>query len=181
MRNPNFDSTIGLWSTQPATPGVVRFDSADSDGWAVSGSVLMEFVAGTQVYGVSQCVEVGDTDDYIFGGRVLTASPSASAPEAFGQVQYFGSTNCTTLVLGSEVLGGVVAGDTGGVWVSLPESPHTPPVGARSAYVSFLAVAGAAPSFATSFDTVFFRIELGAMFADGFETGDMSQWSATVP
>ncbi len=181
LRNPNFDSTISLWSTQPATPGVVRFDAEDSDGWAVSGSVLMEFVAGTQVYGVSQCVEVGDTDDYIFGGRVLTASPSASDPEAFGQVQYFASTNCTTLILGTEVLGGVVAGDTGGAWVSLPESPHTPPVGARSAYVSFLAVAGAAPSFATSFDTVSFRIELGAMFADGFETGDMSQWSASVP
>jgi 6-phosphogluconolactonase (cycloisomerase 2 family) len=181
LRNPNFDSTIGLWSTQPATPGVVRFDAEDSDGWAVSGSALMEFVAGTQVYGVSQCVEVGDTDDYIFGGRVRTASPSASAPEAFGQVQYFGSTNCTTLLLGSEVLGGAVAGDTGGLWVSLPQSPHTPPVGARSAYVSFLAVAGAAPSFATSFDTVFFRIELGAMFADSFETGDTTQWSATVP
>ena len=102
--------------------------------------------------------------------RKLSARTSA-----FGQVQYFGSTNCTTLVLGTEVLGGVVAGDTGGAWVSLPEAPHTPPVGARSAYVSFLAVAGAAPSFATSFDTVSFRIELGAMFADGFETGDMTQ------
>jgi hypothetical protein len=141
----------------------------------------MELVAGTQAYGVSQCVEVGDTDLYVFGGRVRTASPSASDPEAFGQVQYFGSTNCTTLVLGSEVLGVAVAGDTGGVWASLPKLPHTPPLGARSAYVSFLAVAGAAPSFATSFDTVFFRIEVGAIFADGFESGDMTQWSSTFP
>ena len=170
-----------LWSALPATPGVVRFDAADSDGWAVSGSVLMEFVAGTPVYGVSQCVQVVDTSNYVFGGLVLTASPSAVDPETFGQVQYFGSTNCTTTVLGSEVLGGLVAGDTGGLWAELPESIHTPPAGARSAYVSFLADAGAAPSFATSFDTLYFRVEVGSLFADGFESGDTTLWSASVP
>ncbi|MBP9143729.1 MAG: beta-propeller fold lactonase family protein [Thermoanaerobaculia bacterium] len=181
LRNPNFDSSINLWSTLPATPGVVRFDAEDSDAWAVSGSVLMEFVAGTPVYGVSQCVPVVDTSDYVFGGLVLTVSPSAVDPETFGQVQYFGSTNCTTTVLGSEVFGGIVAGDTAGLWTELPESIHTPPAGARSAYVSFLADAGAAPSFATSFDTLYFRVEVGSLFADGFESGDSTLWSATVP
>ena len=181
LLNPNFDSAISSWTTLPATPGVVRFDADDSDGWAVSGSVLMELVAGTQTYGLSQCVQVEDTSDYILGGRVRTASPSATAPTAFGQVQYFSSTNCTTGVLGSEVLGGVVAGDTADAWVALPESPHTPPVDARSAYVSFLSVAGAAPSFATSFDTLSFRVEVGALFANGFESGDTTLWSATIP
>lgn len=181
LRNPNFDSAISSWTTLPATPGVVHFDAADSDGWAVSGSVLMAFVAGTPAYGVSQCVEVTDTFDYVFGGRVLTDSPSASDPEAFGQVQYYSSTNCTTGVLGAEVLGSVLAGDTGGSWVALPELPHSPPIGARSAYVSFLAVAGAAPTFSTSFDTLYFRVEVGALFADGFESGGSSLWSATVP
>ncbi len=181
LRNPNFDSTINNWTTLPATPGVVRFDAADSDDWAISGSVLMEFVSGTPVYGVSQCVQVSDLSNYILGGRVRTASPLATDPSAFGQVQYFGSTNCTTLVLGSEVLGGVVAGDTGGLWEALPESTQTPPVGARSAYVSFLAVAGAAPSFATGFDSLNFRVEVGLLFADGFESGDTTQWSVSVP
>jgi len=181
LRNPNFDSSIGLWNTLPATPGVVRFDAEDSDGWAVSGSVLMELVSGTPVYAVSQCVQVSDLSRYLFGGRVRTSSPSATEPAAFGQVQYFGSTNCTTTVLGSEVLGAVVAGDTAGVWEALPDSPNLPPVGARSAYVSFLAVAGAAPSFATSFDTLYFRVEMSVLFVDGFETGDSTQWSATVP
>ncbi len=181
LHNPNFDSTISGWTTLPATPGVVHFDADDSDGWAVSGSVLMEFVSGTPAYGVSQCVPVADTSDYVLGGRVLTDSPSATAPTAFGQVQYFSSTNCTTGTLGAEVLGGVVAGDTGGVWEELPELPHSPPAGARSAYVSFLAVSGAAPSFATSFDTLQFRVEVGGLFADGFESGDSSLWSATAP
>jgi hypothetical protein len=74
-----------------------------------------------------------------------------------------------------------VAGDTADAWVALPESPHTPPVDARSAYVSFLSVAGAAPSFATSFDTLVFRVEVGALFANGFESGDTTLWSATIP
>ena len=181
LHNPNFDSTTTGWTTLPATPGVVHFDAADSDGWAVSGSALMEFVPGTPVYGLSQCVPVSDTTNYTFGGRVLTDSPSATAPTAFGQVQYFSSTNCTTGTLGAEVLGLPVAGDTAGAWVALPDSPHSPPTDARSAYVSFLAVAGAAPSFATSFDTLYFRVEVGSLFADGFESGDSSLWSATVP
>ncbi|MEO7793829.1 MAG: beta-propeller fold lactonase family protein [Thermoanaerobaculia bacterium] len=181
LHNPNFDSSISSWTTLPATPGVVRFDSEDSDGWVVSGSALMEFVSGTPTYGLSQCVQVVDTSNYTFGGRVITESPSASAPQAFGQVQYYGSTNCTTSVLGTEVLGPVVAGDTGAAWVALTEAPHTPPAGARSAYVSYLAVAGTAPSFATRFDTLFFRVEIGGLFADGFESGDSSLWSATVP
>ncbi len=181
LHNPNFDSAISSWTTLPATPGVVRFDAEDSDGWAVSGSVLMELVSGTPVYGVSQCVPVSDLSDYVFGGRVRTASPSPTDPSAFGQVQYYSSTNCTTGILGAEVLGDAVAGDTAGVWAALPDSPHLPPVGARSAYVSFLTVAGAAPSFATSFDALFFRVELGVLFADGFETGDFARWSSTVP
>ena len=181
LRNPNFDSSITTWATLPATPGVVRFDAEDSDGWAVSGSAVMDFVSGTQFYGLSQCVQVVDTADYLFGGRVRTASPSAIDPEAFGQVQYYSSTNCSTGVLGTEVLGTVVAGDTAGVWVALAESQHTPPVGARSAYVSFLADAGAAASFTTAFDTLSFRVEVGALFADGFESGDSTAWSATVP
>ncbi len=181
LHNPNFDSGIAGWATLPATPGVVRFDAEDSDGWAVSGSALAEFVAGTPVYGLSQCVQVEDSFNYLFGGRVLTDSPSAVDPEAFGQVQYFSSTNCTTGVLGAEVLGSVLAGDTAGAWLALPAVPHSPPNGARSAYVSFLAVAGAAPSFATSFDTLYFRVEAGGLFANGFESGDTLLWSATVP
>ncbi|MEO8196995.1 MAG: beta-propeller fold lactonase family protein [Thermoanaerobaculia bacterium] len=181
LHNPNFDSTITGWTTLPATPGVVHFDAVDSDGWAVSGSALMEFVSGTPAYGLSQCVPVADTSNYVFGGRVLSNSPSAVDPEAFGQVQYFSSTNCTTGVLGAEVLGGAVHGDTAGAWVNLPTAPQSPPAGARSAYVSFLAVAGAAPTFATSFDTLYFRVEVGLLFGDGFESGDSSLWSATVP
>jgi 6-phosphogluconolactonase (cycloisomerase 2 family) len=181
LRNPNFDSTINHWTTLPSTPGVVRFDADDSDEWAVSGSVLMEFVDGTPVYGVSQCVAVSDLSNYQFGGRVRTESPSAIAPTAFGQVQYYGSTNCTTSVLGAEVLGGSVAGDTAGVWVPLPDSSHTPPNGARSAFVSFVTVAGTAPGFATSFDTLYYQVELGALFSDGFESGDTTLWSAAFP
>jgi hypothetical protein len=74
-----------------------------------------------------------------------------------------------------------VVGDTAGVWVPLPVSAQTPPNGARSAFVSFLTVAGAAPSFATSFDTLYFQVELGALFSDGFESGDTTQWSASIP
>ncbi len=178
--NPNFDSGLGGWIPQPPATGAVRFDADDADGWAVSGSVIMEHEAGTQVYAVSQCVPVVQGLGYVFGGRARVASPVTTDPQTFAQAQYYGSTNCTVPPLG-QVAGPVVVGDGGGVWADLGVGTTTAPAGAQSAYVSFLVLAGAAPDFDVSFDRVYFEHEVGVIFDDGFESGDTAQWSSTVP
>ncbi len=181
LKNPNFDASLVSWLAQPPASGSVRFDGEDADGWTVSGSVIMELEAGTQVYAVSQCVAIDEALDYVFGGRARIASALPTDPEGFAQAQYYGSTNCTVTPLGSEVLGPALVGDSGGVWLDLGEAVTTPPTGARSAYVSYLVVAGAAPDFDASFDRVYFHREVGVLFADGFESGDTLQWSLTFP
>ena len=52
---------------------------------------------------------------------------------------------------------------------------------ARSAYVSFVAQPGTVPDFDASFDRLYFQIYAIVLFADGFESGDTSLWSAQVP
>jgi 6-phosphogluconolactonase (cycloisomerase 2 family) len=179
--NPNFDGSIQNWQTDPPEPGVVHFDAADADGWTSSGSVMMELTGGFPAYAASQCVQVTDTAEYIFGGRVRIASPSPTEPMAFGQAQYYSSTNCTSGTLGSEVVGTAIAGDTNDLWEDLPESVQTPPLGARSAFVSFVAQPGTVADFDANFDRLYFQVNAYVLFEDGFETGDVSQWSSQFP
>jgi 6-phosphogluconolactonase (cycloisomerase 2 family) len=182
LANPNFDSSVAGWIATPSDPGVVQFDGGeDGDGWPISGSALIEYLNGTPGYAISQCVPVVDNATYVAGGRVRIVSPSFTEPETFVQAQYFGSTNCTVTPLGTEVLGSVVAGDTNELWVDLAEEIQTPPPAARSAYVSFVAQPGVVPDFDASFDRLYFQIYAIVLFADGFESGDTTQWSAQVP
>lgn len=181
LQNPNFDSTITGWIADPPTPGVVRFEPADADGWSISGAVIMELTGATPAYAVSQCVPIDDTLDYAVGGRVLILSPSGSQPQAFAEAQYFASTNCTVTPLGSEQLGGAVAGDTADLWVDLPEAIQEPPLGARSAYVSFVILPGAVGDFDATFDRLYFQPSVMILFLDGFESGDLDQWDQSVP
>ena len=37
------------------------------------------------------------------------------------------------------------------------------------------------PGNPTGYDSVFLRLHAGGLFADGFESGDTSAWSASVP
>jgi hypothetical protein len=112
---------------------------------------------------------------------VRIASPSATLPNAFAEVQYYASTNCTVTPIGVEVLGTSVAGDTAAAWVDLPLLTQTPPVGARSAYVSFVTLPGAVADFDANFDRLFFQFYPFALFSDGFESGDTTQWFLQFP
>jgi 6-phosphogluconolactonase (cycloisomerase 2 family) len=181
LRNPNFDGNLANWAALPPTPGVVVYSGLDADGTPTSGSGEMLFLSGTPFYSVSQCVPVDDTSSYTWGGRVRTAGGGVGTPIAFAEAQFYSSTNCTTGPLGSEVTSTSVAGDTGGSWSVFNSAVTAPPVGARSAYVSFVVDGTSAPAFDSEFDNVYFRGPSGGVFVDGFETGNFAQWSAHVP
>jgi len=183
LGNPNLDAGLGGWTLVPNNPSIVRPDAAvDADGSFTSGSVITEYLAGTQFYGVARCVFIPvdlRTLPHEFGGRALIASGSPTDPEAFGQVSFFASTNCTVNPLGSEVFTGVVVGDTAGSWVDF-DGPVLVPVGTQSAYVAFLVDVGAAPDFDTWLDNLYYRASPSMIFVGGFETGDFTGWDVVV-
>ncbi|MEZ5312236.1 MAG: beta-propeller fold lactonase family protein [Thermoanaerobaculia bacterium] len=182
LQNPNFDSSISGWIPTPATPGVVRFEPADADGWSISGSVIMELTGSNPAYGVSRCVTVDEDFDYVLGGRVRIGSASVTEPEAFAEAQYYASTNCTVTPLGTEQFGGTIAGDTAAAWLDLPEAVQVPPPGARSAFVSFVVLPGTVGDFDATFDRLYFQPTVEAVvFTDSFESGDFSQWDQHNP
>jgi 6-phosphogluconolactonase (cycloisomerase 2 family) len=179
--NPNFDDTIAGWTVQPAAPGTIRHDTADTDGSFTSGSVIAEFLSGTTFYGVSRCVPVTAGDNYEFGGSVRLVSGLGGAPEAFGQALFFGSPNCTVLPSpgGTEAFTGVVDGDTGGDWVAFFGAAPAP-AAAQSAFVSFLVDATGAPDFDAYFDDLYFRSSVTVIFVSGFENG-FAGWEVVPP
>lgn len=179
LRNPNFDADLSSWIRVPPTPGVVRHDGEDVDDAPTSGSMLAEFVAGTPFYAVSQCVAVDEGASYELGGVARIDNAGASAPLAYGQVQFFASTNCSVTPIGVEQFSDVVDGDTGGAWEAFGSTPLVAPVGARSAYVSFVFETAGASDFDGYFDRLQFQAPL-VIFGSGFESGDFSGWDVVV-
>jgi len=70
-------------------------------------------------------------------------------------------------------------GDTGGVWVPLVGTIEAP-TGAESAYCALSFAAASGQDFSANLDDL--SVRPGALiFTDGFESGDVSAWSASVP
>ncbi len=69
--------------------------------------------------------------------------------------------------------------DSGGEWLDLAVEFEAP-AGAGSALVSFTVEGGDATAFDVFYDVLFFG-DSGLLFADGFESGDVSAWSSSMP
>lgn len=180
LKNPNFDADLGFWTAVPATPGVVRHDALDADLAPTSGSMIAEFLSGSQFYAVSQCVSVSPGIAYVVGGTARLDSGLGGAPSAYAQVRFYQSANCTVQPLGTELFSSQVIGDTGGGFEDFLSSSLVAPGAASSAYVSFVIDAGAAPDFDGYFDRVFFEAP-AVIFSTGFESGDFTGWDLVVP
>jgi hypothetical protein len=142
------------------------------------------------VFGVSQCLEYDSiSGEFEISGwvRMAFAGDPGIAPEALGTVRFFTGTGCDESTTGDETETNIVAGDTGGFWMALLAN-GTAPVDAASALISFVVERDDSPAgpdtFDANFDDLFFgapRIIDPTIFDDGFESGDVSGWSASSP
>jgi 6-phosphogluconolactonase (cycloisomerase 2 family) len=180
LKNPNFDADVAFWTPVPATPGIVRHDAEDADLAPTSGSVIAEYVGGSQFYAVSQCVAVTAEAEYVAGGSARLDSGLGGAPSAYAQVRFYQSGNCTVQPLGTELFSSQVIGDTAGGWEQFSSGTLVAPASASSAYVSFVIDSGSAPDFDGYFDRLYFQAPTW-IFASGFESGTFSEWNLTVP
>ena len=93
------------------------------------------------------------------------------------QVEYILGSCLAPTILATYPTGPVVGG-TAGLWRRFTGSVELPPPGATAVRISF----GAATVSGDAFDARLDNLALApTLFADGFETGNTSRWSAAVP
>jgi len=204
--NPNFDDDLAGWTT--SSPGEMTHGPDDVSGAPTSGSVVIINLTGAgQTMTLSQCVPISALERYFVSGWLWVDSGLVDDPTIFASVGFYDGASCGGSLLGTEEIPGL-NGDSAGVrifydgfesgdtsawsgsvgstgakmylagWEHLAGSVQASS-GAVSAMVHYVIEAGASTNFRVKMDDVqFFQPFL---FKDGFEIGDTSRWSGTVP
>ncbi|MEM9290233.1 MAG: hypothetical protein AAGD01_00965 [Acidobacteriota bacterium] len=180
LANPNFDTDVLSW--QIADGLTLAF--IDNDGFTAPGAaevtgvvVMPPFPPAT---GIGQCVDLTGVDRT----RTLEVSgavkPIGYTPfQALAVVVYFDDTACLGNNLSDVQLTGFALQDQ---WSVLGGALGTLPLDANSASVALiLGPASTSPTLETRFDEVFFGFDPDSIFADGYEGGNTTPWTNTVP
>ncbi len=180
LLNPNFDVDIADWTL--SNGGVISFLPDDADLVPTSGS--LEMLITDQGEGFAQCVDLSGfpSDPRIEAGlsaRVRVTERSATTVRAMGALTFYDQAACVGTTLGTSATS-EVAGDTGGLWSALGLLAEVP-LAALSAEVSFTAAPDDAAGDADVGVGSCALVSHVPIFVDGFESGDTSRWSATVP
>ncbi|MCG8459689.1 MAG: hypothetical protein MI919_25695, partial [Holophagales bacterium] len=170
LDNPNFDQALAPWSS-------LDFDGSteDVDGVPTSGSAEVLFPVGLRVL-EHPCISVTGQSSFLASLAIRISDPSAASHQAGLTLDFFSGIDCSGSLLGM----GLVArtqGDTAGQWTSIHGSLPAPS-GAESARPSlFVSTGSSSPS-----EVLLDRVQLIPMiFGDGFESGNTSAWSTTIP
>jgi len=176
--NPTFDTDVAGWSAE-GTSSIV-WDSLDADGNPASGSALVTNLSTTanDSTGARQCVDgLTEATFYRFAADILVPGGQSETGHAHLLAQWYGGPGCG----GGQV--GLV--DTFGISTSTPDVWYTDsvtaeaPAGTQSARLRLSIWKNEeSGTLVAHFDNVEFANQI---FSDGFESGDTTAWSATVP
>jgi hypothetical protein len=179
LDNGSFDTGVTGWNVvRPAESALVP-DTLDADGNTSSGSALgtnTSLDSGGDVF-FQQCMVGGEDGNYLFGGEILIPGEQTESGEAFLQLTRYSSSNCGTEHLGTDLTSFVTTSTTD-VWVAVSETASFDPNVASVLMRMFIRKNEAGGSLRVHFDNLFLTT---LIFEDGFESGDVTAWSATVP
>ncbi len=175
VQNPGFDGDITDWFLHSDPNMEVEYSTEDASGNPASGSasVTNHHPEAATVKGLSQCISVVEGFEYRIGAEIMV--PSGQGIAGFGgvTVYWYGDPGCSSYITGL-----LVNSDVTGAWTSVVDY-RTAPSGAQSARV-YVTVhkADVGGSLNALADDVGFE---PVLFHSGFESGDFSGWSATIP
>jgi hypothetical protein len=168
-----------LWTELETTAAEINHEpSDDSAGSAASGSAAIQNFSGSLPLGLSQCVELpagppGDDAMWLTANyRVTTANETLDLDL---DCDVKDTAGCAGTTLATPSLSLSTATTAG--WQPLALS-WTAPAGAVSARCELRIRAPIGTFFAAGTDALRLR---QVLFADGFESGDASAWSSSVP
>ncbi|MCP3962133.1 MAG: DUF11 domain-containing protein [bacterium] len=173
--NGHFDCELAPWVGASTDPAEIFRGTNDVDGSNVSGSAQIENLTASTDFALAECTEVAPSTDYELVGRVLIDALPGVSVDLTPYCESFAAAQCAApiLSLGASVVPFTLQ-DTGGAWVTV-ESPISLPASAASAICGFELEAAGGEDFTAFLDAVRLSVE-AILFADGFESGDTSEW-----
>ncbi len=177
---PHFDFASDLDAWTLTTGGILDIvrDSLDADGFALSGSARLQNVSGATTLRLLQCMPLPSSDSYVLSGEGRIDAAPGSLVRLTAQAEYIVGTCIAPTTIFSTFPTAPLIGDTGGLWRRLARPLGAAPVGATALRVSFIALDVPNAAYDIRLDNLSL---VPTVFADGFESGDTSRWSATVP
>ena len=169
----DFATDPSAWNVSLAGANQIDATTPDASGFFLSKSLSMRRLTGSGTLSVSQCVPTVADEGDVIRGRASVVS-GAGSPAARVRYEYFSAPGCLTASL---LLAGESLPVTGAAWsdrtLALPDRPPT----AISERIYFRGEGASGQPFEIRFDDLHL---LSPLFADGFESGDESDWDAVV-
>lgn len=178
LSNGTFDVDVAGWTA--VGDATIDWSPLDADGDINSGSAMVVNIANySTTMGANQCSAPLEGDqEFFLRSMVYIPSGQSETGYAYVSIRFYGLPDCQGNVLLSDFSSQVYT-TTPDQWIESSLLLMAPP-NAQSALV-WLSIRKNedSGSLAIAFDNAsLFAVEI---FADGFESGDTSAWSATVP
>ena len=178
--NGHFDCDASLWNAVAATPAEITWTGADdADDADDSGSVNFTNLApGVDTsFRLWQCYDIPSAARFDVAARVRLAAAPGDFIGFSRRCEFFSAPACSGS-LGVQT-SALALQDTGGNWLTIA-AQIVRPVGAVAARCDFSFETATGESFDGWLDATRFTAT-GALFSDGFESGNTAAWSATLP
>ncbi|MDA8019643.1 MAG: hypothetical protein MPN21_19555 [Thermoanaerobaculia bacterium] len=184
--NGHFDdcpSTVDPWTPTTTAPNVVQTGVAGTDDFASSPlSASAHFLhTDLEASSIAQCVPVTAEALYDLESWLRYDAATGALATYVQTCEFFDAVGCSGTSVGTTSIASLLE-DIGATWEFSETTFHTP-AGAVSAMCAFeVGAIGNDPAFNLYIDGLF----LGGsnnpeIFSDGFESGNTSAWSSTVP
>lgn len=173
--NGHFDCSADGWDLTSSTPGEISHSSDDSALSSLSGSLEFRQLGVNTFYEAAQCAVIGSDEATGLSGAVRVAAEPGVLLSLTTTCTSYPEPDCTGEPVGSSSQT-LLMGDSAELWnpVSLTVAAST---GRSSVRCVFSVSIPSGDDFTLSLDRLF--LDVGdEIFADGFESGDTSAWSA---
>ena len=170
LENPNFDQALAPWSSLDFDWDAEDVDTAPSSGSAAAMPV-------TEAVLSHPCIAVDASDMKLLSSMAVLIEDSMGAtPVVQLELDFYAESDCQGALLSSELVSSI-EGETASVWLESRGSVDLPATAVSA--LPRLRYQTTDASSAALID----RITLSSVlvFRDGFESGDTSAWSRTVP
>jgi hypothetical protein len=178
VSNPGFDTDVTGWTA--LSEASIVWSPLDADGNPGSGSAFVTNMAITTLdaTGARQCLDgVTGLTEYLVSANTLVPSGQSETGYTYLVIQWYDSPSCGGSQLGADFTPGIIS-PTADVWYRDWVTVEAPSGAQTARLILNVLKYQDTGTLEAHFDNVGF-VEI--IFVDGFESGDTTSWSVTIP